>query len=182
MKTSSRLHIADAGIRLDSMPNDGRNLKLVVDAEDRAAIATFLEILAIEALGVNLVAVRFKGGIRVTGKLEARVVQPSVVSLEPVEQTIAEPIDRIFLPTGDKHFADDADADVFVDPGGEDIPDHFEGNEADLTDLIVETVALALDPYPRLAGESVSGILGDASVDEHPFAALKALKTRDDGA
>jgi uncharacterized metal-binding protein YceD (DUF177 family) len=182
MSAEGRLHIADAGIRLDSMPTDGRDLALVVGDQERAEIAEFLEISAIDALSVKLRAVRFRGGMRVTGRLEAQVVQPSVVSLEPVTQKIAEPIDRIFLPAGEKHFADDADADVFVDPEGEDIPDHFEGNEADLTDLIVETVALALDPYPRLPGESVKAVLGDEVAEEHPFAALKALKTRDDGA
>lgn len=182
MSAAARLRIADAGIRLDSMPTDGRDLSLVVAEDERTAIAEFLEISAIEALSVKLHAVRFKGGMRVTGRLQATVVQPSVVSLEPVTQTLAEPIDRIFLPTGEKHFADDADADVFVDPEGEDIPDHFEGNEADLTDLIVETVALALDPYPRLPGESVKAVLGDEIAEEHPFAALKALKTNDDGA
>ncbi len=40
------------------------------------------------------------------------------------------------------------------------MPDHFEGNEADLTDLIVETLALAIDPYPREPGR-VAGDLGD---------------------
>jgi len=60
------------------------------------------------------------------------------------------------------------------------VPDHFEGNEADLTDLIVETVALAADPYPRAAGESLDdlGLKPDLGED-HPFAALKALKPKD---
>jgi hypothetical protein len=173
--------IADASIRLDSMPTTGRDLALSVEPVDRLWIADQLGITAVEKLEVKLHAVRFKGGMRVTGRLVATTVQPSVVSLEPVTQEIAEPIERVFLPGGQKDFAAQADAEIFVDLEGEDVPDHFEGNEADLTDLIVETLALAIDPYPRLPGESV-GALGDDGDTEAdlPFAGLKILKTPED--
>lgn len=178
---TAAFRIADAGIRLDSMPTGGRDLLLDVDAQDRLAIADQLGITAVEKLQVCLHAVRFRGGIRVTGRLVATTVQPSVVSLEPVTQEISEPIDRVFLPGGEKEFAGPADAEIFVDLEGEDMPDHFEGNEADLSDLIVETLALALDPYPRLPGESV-GQLGDDGDTEAdlPFAGLKVLKDTED--
>ncbi len=173
---SSRIRIHDAGIRLDSMPTNGRDLALTVDDETRAAIAGFLEITTVERLSVVLHAVRFKGGMRVSGRLEAEITQPSVVSLEPVRQKIAEPVDRVFLPGAEKDFADDADTDVFVDPDGEDIPDHFDGNEADLSDLIIETLSLAIDPYPRLDGEEIPAEPDPDDPDDRPFAALKVLK------
>lgn len=173
--------IPGAGIRLDSMPTNGRDLKLDVGAEDRLAIADQLGITAVEKLQVRLHAVRFKGGIRVEGRLVATTVQPSVVTLSPVVQEISEPIDRIFLPGGEKTYAGPADAEIFVDLEGEDVPDHFEGNEADMSDLVVETLSLALDPYPKNAGESV-GALGDEDDTESdlPFAGLKVLKTPED--
>jgi hypothetical protein len=178
---TAALRIADAGIRLDSMPAAGRDLVLDVDAEDRLAIADQLGIVAVEKLLVRLHAVRFKGGIRVSGRLVATAVQKSVVSLEPVTQEISEPVDRIFLPGGEKQYAGPADAEIFVDLEGDDVPDHFEGNEADLSDLIVETLSLALDPYPRLPGESV-GQLGDDgdTGSDLPFAGLKVLKDTED--
>ena len=43
-------------------------------------------------------------------------------------------------------------AEVFVDLEGEDLPDHFDGPEADLSEWLIETLALALDPYPRKPG------------------------------
>ena len=104
-------------------------------------------------------------------------MQPSVVSFEPVTQEIAEPVDRIFLPGGEKAYAGPADAEVFVDLEGDDLPDHFEGNEADLTELILETVALALDPYPRLSGETIGELPDDGDTEaDLPFAGLKVLK------
>ena len=96
-------------------------------------------------------------------------------------QEIAEPIDRVFLPGGEKEYAVSANAEIFVDLSGEDIPDHFEGNEADLTALIVETLALAVDLYPRREGESLDELGLKPDVEEtSPFAALKALKPKED--
>jgi uncharacterized metal-binding protein YceD (DUF177 family) len=177
---SRRVAIPDASIRLDSMPTAGRDLDITVEREARDAIAELLEVTAVDRLQVKLHAVRFRGGIRVTGQLKALVVQPSVVSLEPVTQEIVEAVDRVFLPGGEKPYAGKADAEVFVDLEGDDLPDHFEGNEADLSDFIVEMLALSIDPYPRLEGESV-GVAGDADEgDDSPFAGLKALKADGD--
>jgi uncharacterized metal-binding protein YceD (DUF177 family) len=182
MTGSDRLRIGGASIRIDSMPAEGRDLVLSVDAEDSAAIAAQLGITSVNRLDIRLRAVRLKGGIRVTGRLEAEVEQPSVVSLEPVRQTIAEPIDRVFLPSSERDFAGPAGAEIFVDLEGEDVPDHFDGPEADLSGLIVETLSLALDPYPRADGESIEDIgITDDVAEESPFARLRELKERGDG-
>ena len=182
-RMSGRLRIADASIRLDSMPAEGRDLAFEVDADERAALAAQLGVGAVEALRVRPHADRFRGGMRVTGGLAARIVQPSVVSLEPVAQEIDEAIDRVFLPGGEKPYAGAAEAEIFVDLEGEDVPDHFEGPEADLSDLIVETLSLAIDPYPRREGESLAdlGIAGVEDAPESPFAGLEALRKRDSG-
>lgn len=175
-----RIVIPEASIRLDSMPIAGRDIDIAVEREAREAIAAQLEVTAMDRLQVKLHAVKFRGGIRVTGRLKALVTQPSVVSLEPVTEDIEEAVDRIFLPGGEKDYAGKADAEVFVDLEGDDMPDHFEGNEADLSDLIIETLALGIDPYPRLPGESV-GVAGDKDdEDDSPFAGLKALKIDED--
>ena len=128
MTGPQRIQIAGASIRIDSMPHDGRDVALTAGEEERAAIAAQLGITSIDTLSVKLHAVKFRGGIRVTGRLEARVTQASVVTLEPVAQDIAEPIDRIFLPGGEKDYAGPANAEIFVDLEGDDLPDHFEGN------------------------------------------------------
>jgi uncharacterized metal-binding protein YceD (DUF177 family) len=175
---ADRIVIPDATLRIDAMPAAGRTLKLVVDLPEREAIARRLRITRVERLEAELTALRLQGGFRVNGRLSARIVQPSVLTLDPVTQDITEPLDRVFLPGGEKLFAEDADAEVFVDVEGEELPDHFEGNEADLSDMIIETLALAIDPYPRADNETLASV-GDApDPDEKPFAALKALKDK----
>ncbi|RYE07235.1 MAG: DUF177 domain-containing protein [Hyphomicrobiales bacterium] len=180
MSTPDRLVLPDATIRLDSMPNTGRDLHVTPGEEARAAIAAQLGLSSVDSLEVKLHAVRFRGGMRVTGRLTGEVTQPSVVTLEPLHQTVSEPIDRVFLPGGEKPYAGVANAEIFVDLEGEDVPDHFEGNEADLSDLIVETLALAVDLYPREAGVSLDDLGLKPDVDRtSPFEALRALKPKE---
>jgi uncharacterized metal-binding protein YceD (DUF177 family) len=167
--------LLDASFRVDKIPSAGRELSLSPGAEERAAIAEFLELTSIENLKVTLRALPFRGGVRVEGRLVADIVQPSVVSLEPVPQSIDEPIDRVFLPGTEKPYAGPAAAETFVDLSGEDIPDRYEGGEADLSDLIIETLALAVDPYPRAEGETGDYIEDSPDEAESPFAGLKSL-------
>lgn len=180
MKEVSEMpRIENASIRVDTMPPMGRELKLSVGEEDRARIASLLDVTEVQALEVSLHAVKFRGGMRVTGRLTASVVQPSVVTLDPVRQEISEPIDRVFLPDSEKPHGPTANAEIFVDLEGEDVPDRFEGPEADLSSLIIETLALAIDPYPRAEGESLDALgLAQPDEEESPFASLKSLKKK----
>jgi uncharacterized metal-binding protein YceD (DUF177 family) len=181
-KNPDRLHLRDAGIRLDSMPPTGRDLRLAVGEEERAALADVLGITAVERLEATLHAVKFRGGMRVTGRLTAAVLQPSVVTLEPVRQEIDEPVDRVFLPGSGRPASGKAGTEVFVDLEDEEPPDHFEGPEADMSDLVIETLALALDPYPRAPDETIAdlGLPIDDEAEPSPFARLKSLQKPDD--
>jgi uncharacterized metal-binding protein YceD (DUF177 family) len=169
----------DALVRLDRLPAEGRDILVVADEAQRKAIAARLEISTVETLEVRATATPLRGGIRVLGRLVATITQPCVVTFVPVTQHIDEPIDRVFMPGPEKGYAGPAGAEIFVDLESDELPDHFEGGEADLSDLIVETLALAIDPYPRAPGASIDGLEGDTpSEDEKPFAALKVLKNR----
>jgi uncharacterized metal-binding protein YceD (DUF177 family) len=61
----------------------------------------------------------------------------------------------------------------------EEEPDVIEGGSIDLGEIAAETLALALDPYPRIPGEEFHG--GPEQPDaeqrpESPFAVLSRLK------
>lgn len=169
--------LLEATIRIDHLPATGRELTVTPTAEEREELSGFLELTSIDDMKVDLTAVPFRGGIRVQGRLQAQITQPSVVSLEPVAQRIDEPIDRIFLPGagGDTQRAGPG-GEVFVDLEEDDLPDPLEGPEADLTDLVIETLALAIDPYPRAEGESLDELgINSEDAPESPFSALRAL-------
>lgn len=176
--------LLDARIHIDALPANGRSLEITASPIQRAAIAERLQILSVESFASTLTARSLRGGIRVKGRLVADVTQQCVVSFEPVPEHIEEMVDRVFLPGR----ADDDNAipgsEIFVDLQDEDIPDHFEGRELDVSELLVETLSLALDPYPRRPGASIAeyGATDEdgPESDYAPFAALKALKSAKD--
>ena len=168
--------LPDAAVRLDRLPAAGRELSIAADAGQRAAIAVRLGISAVERLDATITATPFRGGIRVLGRLAATIVQPCVVTLEPVVQEIDEPIDRALLPGPERPVAGPAGAEIFVDLESDELPDRFDDGEADLSALVIETLALAIDPYPRAPGASLEGFAGDAKdEDDNPFVALQSL-------
>ena len=170
--------LLDGSIRLDSLPAAGRHLKVAASADQCLALAERLDILTVENLTASLHARTIKGGIEVSGTLVADVTQACVVSFEPVPEHIEEDLFRLFLHGPSDAPALAAGAEVFVDLDGEDLPDHFEGPEVDLTEWLVETLSLALEPYPRKQGVEIdTAYRDDADDGDSPFDALKALKT-----
>lgn len=169
--------IFDAVVRIDKLPAGGRSVAVDADEAARGAIAQSMNILSVERFVANLTITPLRGGLRALGKLDAAVTQASVVSFEPVSEVISEEIDRVFLPAPRDHHAPTPGSEVFVDLEDDDFPDHIDGPEVDLSALLLETLALALDPYPKGKGESLDklGVTLDAP-EAGPFAKLAALK------
>lgn len=167
----------DAVVRIDKLPAAGRSVSVNADAPTCASIADAMNILSVQRFEAELTVVPLRGGLRAQGQLRASIEQASVVSFEPVPQEIAEDIDRVFLPAPRESKPHAANEEVFVDLEDDDFPDHIDGPEVDLSALLLETLALALDPYPRLTGESADDLsLGDQDEDAGPFAGLAKLK------
>lgn len=172
--------IIDAIVRIDRLPASGRSIEVVADAKACAELAKILNVQAVEAMQASLSVTPLRGGIRALGHLSARIVQASVVSFEPVSQDIDEAIDRVFLPQSVDHVPTPG-SEVFVDLEDDDFPDHIDGPEVDLSGLLIETIALAIEPYPRLPGETLESLgLNTDNADSGPFAALTKLKKSTD--
>ena len=166
----------DAIVRIDRLPASGRSVSVALDEEQRARLADELKLSAVEQFEAELTVVPLRGGLRAQGRLRATIVQPSVVSFEPVRQVVDEVVDRVFLPAEEGR-APTPGSEIFVDLEDEDFPDHIDGPEVDLSGLLIETLGLAVDLYPRLEGESLEGIiLGDDPAESGPFSALSKLK------
>ncbi|KKB81072.1 hypothetical protein VW35_02590 [Devosia soli] len=169
----------DAIVRIDKLPAGGRSVSVDADAPTREKIAEIMKITSVERFVATLTVVPLRGGLRAQGTLEASITQPSVVSFEPVTQDIHEEIDRVFLPASAMDDAPAPGSEVFVDLEDDDFPDHIDGAEVDLSALVVETLALAIDPYPRLPAEDLSTVAPQAiDPGTGPFAALARLKPK----
>jgi uncharacterized metal-binding protein YceD (DUF177 family) len=132
-------------------------------------------------LGLDgLTRLDFQGNIRgegregwvLTGKLQARVTQPCVVSLKPVRTDIAEDVRIRFTPHMPKMDGEEAEMlDDTLEPLGSFI---------DLTAIMVEALSLALPQYPRAKGAQLASDTPEADDEpagdtRRPFAGLEGL-------
>lgn len=153
-------------------PRAPNPLDLEPDAAARAAIAEELGLLDLPQLRFtgDLVA-RGNDAWALTGRLVARVVQPCVVTTQPVETPIDETVRRIFTPHLVAPTEDETEMpDDEMEPLGQFI---------DAGAVMVEALSLALPLYPRVAGAELPEAEPEAEAEEDdrrkPFAGLGDL-------
>lgn len=117
------------------------------------------------------------GCFHVAGHVRARIGQTCVVTLEEIENDIDEPIDLIFAPSEQiPQMAALVDEAEEGDEETPDPPEPIENGIIDLGRVATDALYLAVDPYPRKAGAVFEPVVEAADPEDHPFAALKALK------
>jgi uncharacterized metal-binding protein YceD (DUF177 family) len=152
---------------------------ITANEEERAALAKMLAIPAIAELKARLKIAHAPGGrFIVSGEVEARVTRTCVVSLDPFEEKVHEPLDGFFEAPpikGRRPAAQAKKEEVVVDPN-DDTPDPLVDGCIDMGVLAAEFLALGLDPHPRKPGV-VFELGPDANPPEaSPFAVLERLK------
>lgn len=154
-------------------------VRLSANEAERKALARLWDVSGVAALEAELHLTRWKrDGVRVKGQVHAEIVQPSVVSLEPVTSSVDEPVEAVFVPEGSRlaRVETNDSGEVLIDAEGPDLPETFSGDRIDVGSVVAEFVALAIEPYPRLAGETFNPpqeSAQDDGEDNLPFAALK---------
>jgi uncharacterized metal-binding protein YceD (DUF177 family) len=169
-----------APVNVAQIPAGGLHRELEADTRARAAMAEAAGLRDISsARAVFDLSHRSGGRLHVTGRVQAKVGQTCVVTLEPIENEIDEEVDLIFAPA--EEIAPQIDAD---DDGGEsampDTPEPIENGMIDLGRLATDVLYLAIDPYPRKQDAVFEPQLAATDPADHPFAALKALQTAPD--
>ncbi len=157
-------------LKVDRVPREGSLEKIEAEAPELEALARRLNLPALHGLRAELMATPWRGGgLKLEGFLRADLVQESVVSLEAFRHEVEFPVTRYFL--GDGGGAEDEEAEI----------DPIVNGHVDLGEVVAETLALDLDPYPRRPGESFEApeeTAAEEPVKVSPFAALKGLKPR----
>lgn len=159
------------------LPQKGFPLIIEPDASTRGRLAAAHGLLAIEAFRAELLLKNWKrGGISVTGRVEARIVQECVVTLEPLETSINEEIDTLFVPEGSELARETIEeGELVLSADGPDLPETFDGATIDAGALAEEIFALGIDPYPRKPGAEIPHDNGDSD-RVSPFAKLRDLR------
>jgi uncharacterized metal-binding protein YceD (DUF177 family) len=172
-------------LAVDAIPGGGLHRDIAADAAACAAVAAQAEVRTVAGLSaaLDLMLATTEGAvgelIHITGRVRARVGQTCVVTLEPIETEVDEPIDITFAAAPAGHAAPTADTDPHrheVD----DAPEPLIGGMLDLGAIATEFLILGIDPYPRKAGVEFTPLAVEDDTP-HPFAALAALKNRSGG-
>ncbi len=165
-------------LAVGQVPEAGLHRDIEADAGTRQAMAELAGLREILIANASLdVTPRGGGRFHVGGRVRARVGQTCVVTLDPIENEIDEPIDLIFAPPDQiPQMADLVDEAA---EGGVEIPDPPEpivNGMIDLGRLATDALFLGIDPYPRRKDAVFEPPAAVADPEDHPFAALKALQ------
>lgn len=170
------LRVAELSAR---RPND---IRVTPDAAARAAIAEWLDAVAIPSLSLTgrLVPVGRRDW-QLEARLQAKAEQQCVVTLEPVITRVDEPVERRYVEGLDQPEGEESEIpdDTSLEPLTPVI---------DLGAVMLEALELALPLYPRAAGAALDQVEatppGAAALDEEtrrPFAGLAELMAKRDG-
>lgn len=163
--------------RVDSIGERPRTVDLEADAAERAALATRFGLQSIALLKGSAALSRVAGGIAASGRLEAQVEQFCVATGEPVPATISESFSLKFVAAEAGVPADE----IELEEDDLDIVD-FDGQAVDMGEALAQTMALALDPFPRSPNAETTlrqaGVLSEEEAGAFgPLAALKKKMT-----
>lgn len=169
--------MSDFGQRLPiDQIRDGDRIDFSATDQQRSELMERLGLLSLDRLEAHAVLSRDGQKVRASGRLKAVLVQACVATGEPCPAHIDEPFDLMFLPEPRTGRADEE-----IELGQSDLDTIFhDGSAIDLGAAIADTLALALDPYPRSAeADSALKQAGVLTEEEaSPFAALAALKEK----
>jgi len=172
-----------------SLPQDGTDVFIETDAAQRAAVAKEVGVEALKALSAHYRVTRSgRDGALLRGQLKATATRICVVTLEPFDVEIAEPVEVLFASEAESAarqaewtaaYASDDDAAIAA-LGQTDPPDPIVDGRIDAGRVTTEFLALALDPYPRRPGAAFEPPAEPETPESNsPFAALAKLKETD---
>jgi hypothetical protein len=167
-----------APVTVAQIPDTGLHRDIEAAPAIRQAMAALAGLREILSARASLdVTPRGGGRFHVAGYVRARVGQTCVVTLDPIENDIDEPIDLMFAPPEQiPEMADLIDEAAESDADIPDPPEPIVNGVIDLGRVATDALYLAIDPYPRRPDAVFEPPVVAADPEDHPFAALKALQ------
>lgn len=120
--------------------------------------------------------------IWIKGEIKADLVQQCVVTLGDVPEQVAESFELMLVSP---ETAEQLDEDeVYLDPTAPDY-DAFDGPTVPVGDMVAQTLAVLMDPYPKQAGAEIKvpngqGVAVNEDLEDkpNPFAVLSKLRDK----
>jgi hypothetical protein len=168
-------------VTVAQIPEHGLHRDIEASATERDAMAALAGLRGISSAHASLDLIPIRDGrVHVVGRVSARIGQTCVVTLDPIDNTVDEAIDLIFAPASQiSELAESVD-DTESDAGIPDPAEPIEGGVIDLGRLATDALFLGINPYPRKPDAVFEPPAAPLDPEDHPFAALKALKSTAD--
>jgi len=165
-------------IAVAQIPDTGLHREIEADQTMRDAVADVGGLREVLSAKASFDVTPLSGGrFHVSGHVRARIGQTCVVTLDPMDSEIDETIDLIFAPPEQiPQMAALIDESEHSDGETPDPLEPIENGMIDLGRLATDALYLAVDPYPRKPDAVFKPLVEAANPEDHPFAALKALK------
>jgi hypothetical protein len=160
---------------LSALGRAGAEIAIVLTNQELQRLARWLEVEAVEGFAAK-VALRKHSPSRYSylAKLDAKILQNCVVTLEPVRSVVEREIAReLYLASAVRR---SLPKDAVTPAIDDEVTEEIESADYDLAAPLLEELSLAIDPYPRAPGVEFEPPKDGRDEDEGPFAALKALK------
>lgn len=162
-------------VESETISDAPRIVDIAANEAELKKLAGRFSLPSLDRLSAKITLSRRSGIVHADGRIEAAVVQACVVTGDPLPAEVIAPFSIRFVP------------DAYATPGEEewelsagDCDTLPLEREIDLGELVAETLALSLDPFPRSAGADAAmqetGMGGEAEMGA--FAGLKALKDK----
>jgi hypothetical protein len=165
-----------APLDVETIPDTGLHRDIAASPEICAAVAKLADVREVSQLKASFDLSRAGEVVHVSGRVTARIGQNCVVTLDPLESDLDEPIDVLFAPVQPERSA--AGEEHRRKAEGE-LPEPLIDGMIDLGAIATEFLVLGIEPYPRKEGVEFSP--PEVEPDgPHPFAALAALKKHGD--
>lgn len=159
--------------RIDTIGEGARNVSITANAAECAALAARFGLLSVDRLEATFRVQRDATGVVARGEVRAAVVQACSVTDDALPVTINEDLALRFVTEQEAAAEEEIELDL---DALDTMP--YDGAAIDLGEAAAETMALALDPFPR--GPSAAAALRAAGVlseeEAKPAGALAGLK------
>ncbi len=170
-------------INVDQLPSTGITINKSTKKDICSEIASRLAVEALESFIINISVYRGNEPTltaNVIGEIQATIIQACSVTLEPISSTLCIPVRLTFAEKSHDTQASLTD----IDPEEETWPELMYGGKFDLGDVLIQLLAVEINPFPRKPEASFEGSQKinryatetERDIRDHPFYKLAKLK------
>lgn len=162
-------------VKLDRIGSAPQSVTLDASQAECTALAARFSLIALDHLSATLTYQLGARGIEAKGRLSAALKQSCVATGEPVDAALKEDFQILFVAPHEGETLEE----IELSPDDCDVIEH-NGHAVDLGEAVAQTLALALDPYPRVpdAGERLKAAGVISEEEAGPFGALAGLRDK----